>query len=333
MQAVRRINMSLRTFLGAVVAACLVMAPSACAVGLPVGGEGVSQTATRATGEGFEVRRFAFHLTQLNLGAIARSDTDLVVIEAGGLSAASVARLKRRPDGGRRLVLGYMNVGEAETYRSYWRASWNRNRPEWIGKPNRDWPDHFFVQYWTPEWQRILMGTRNSALDRILAAGFDGVFLDSVDKYQVWSGRLQRSKSDMSTLVKRIASYGRARNPRFLVVPNNAEDLLSNASYRAAIDAVVKESLFFGVPGPGRRNSPQLVNWSMRLLRRAQRDGKPILVIEYLSSAATQTAAAARIRDAGMLGTFGRRDLARLTRPVTASDNAIRWIRRVPGPR
>lgn len=332
MQAVNTIGKTLRSYLGAAIAACLVMAPSACAVGIS-GSPEVSQLATRGTGEGFEVRRFAFHLTQLNTAAIARSDTDLVVIEAGGLSAATIARLKRRPDGGRRLVLGYMNVGEAETYRSYWQSAWNRNRPEWVGRPNRDWPDHFFVQYWTPEWQRILMGTRNSALDRILAAGFDGVFLDSVDKYQVWSGRLQRSKSDMISLVRRIGSYGRARNPRFLVVPNNAEDLLGNAGYRASIDAVVKESLFFGVPGPGRRNSPQLVNWSVRQLRRAQREGKPILVIEYLSGASAQSEAAARIRDVGMLATFGRRDLARLTRPVTAGENAVRWIRRVPGPR
>ncbi len=332
MQAIRRISKYLRSLLGAAFTACLVMAPSACAVGIS-GSPEVSQIATRSTGEGFEVRRFAFSLTQLNIGAIARSDTDLVVVEAGGLSAATVARLKRRPDGGRRLVLGYMNVGEAETYRSYWRSAWNRNRPEWVGKPNRDWPDHFYVQYWTPEWQRILMGTRNSALDRILAAGFDGVFLDSVDKYQVWSGRLQRSKSDMINLVKRIGTYGRARNSRFLVVPNNAEDLLSNAGYRRSIDAVVKESLFFGVPGPGRRNSPQLVNWSLRQLRRAQRDGRPIFVIEYLGGGSSQAEAAARIRDAGMLATFGRRDLARLTRPATATDNAVRWIRRVPGPR
>ena len=329
MQAVRQRSNFFRTFLGAALAACLLMVPSACAVG-PLDGADVTRLSAKSSGKGFEVRRFALSLTQVNSAAIARSDTDLVIVESTELSAASVARLKRRPDGGRRVVLAYLNVGEAETYRDYWRSAWNRNPPDWVGKPNKNWPNHFFVKYWEPEWQGILMGSRSSKLDRILAKGFDGVFLDSVDKYYVWPGRLKRAQADMITLVKRVANYGRSKNPRFLVIPNNAEDLLGNASYRATIDAVVKESLFFGVPRLGQRNNPQMVRWSLGLLRRAQRDGKPILVIEYVSGQSKQSEAVARIGDQGMLATFGRRDLARLTRPVSARDNAINRIGRLP---
>jgi len=104
------------------------------------------------------------------------------------LSADEVARLQQKPQGGRRLVLAYMSVGEAADYRPYWQESWNdsSNRPKWIAKPNHDWPGSYRVRYWSDDWRHILYGSENSYLDTILASGFDGAFLDVMDAWQTF---------------------------------------------------------------------------------------------------------------------------------------------------
>ena len=38
--------------------------------------------------------------------------------------------------------------------------------------------------YWTKSWRDILFGSKDSYLDKILNAGFDGVYLDVVDAYE-----------------------------------------------------------------------------------------------------------------------------------------------------
>ena len=133
----------------------------------------------------------------------------------------------------------------------------------------------------------------------------------------------------MISLVESIARRGRSKNSRFLVVPNNAEDLLTDGGYVASIDAVVKESLLYGVPRLGSRNARETVNWSVTRLKRAQRANRPILVIEYIDNPTAQRDVASQIAELGMLVTFGRRDLARLTTPVIAAPNATSSLPRV----
>ncbi|MBA4173560.1 MAG: hypothetical protein C0511_13165 [Hyphomicrobium sp.] len=78
------------------------------------------------------VRSWGYQLQNLDktFDALAASDTDLLVVDfsmsqAAGrpmkpLDPAEVERLKTRPDGGRRIVLAYFSIGEAEEYRFYW---------------------------------------------------------------------------------------------------------------------------------------------------------------------------------------------------------------------
>ena len=78
--------------------------------------------------------------------------------------------------------------GEAADYRPYWQDAWNDSdsRPKWIAKANPDWPGSYRVRYWTDEWKHILFGSENSYLDLIMAAGFDGAFLDVMDAWQMF---------------------------------------------------------------------------------------------------------------------------------------------------
>ena len=47
--------------------------------------------------------------------------------------------------------------------------------PEWLDSVNPNWDGNFKVRYSDPDWQSILFGGEGAYLDRILAAGFDGV--------------------------------------------------------------------------------------------------------------------------------------------------------------
>ena len=121
------------------------------------------------------------------LEALRSTDHDLLIIDLfygpEALTCEEAASLKYKADGGRRLVYAYMSVGEAETYRYYWQPQWQDNLPDWLAEANEDWENNFKVKYWRPEWQKILYGSPESYLDKIMAAGFDGAFLDVVDAY------------------------------------------------------------------------------------------------------------------------------------------------------
>ena len=77
-----------------------------------------------------------------------------------------------------------MSIGEAEDYRYYWREDWVAEPPSWLADENPDWPGNYKVRYWDTDWQSIIYGTGDSYLGQILAAGFDGVYLDIIDAFE-----------------------------------------------------------------------------------------------------------------------------------------------------
>ena len=117
------------------------------------------------------VKYWGCQYQKVDFDKIAGSELDLIVVdpvqENGSgrpLSPAQVDRLRRRPDGTTRLVLGYLSVGEAESYRSYWDPAWNSKPPSWLGRENGNWPGSYAVRYWEPEWQAHMMDDPRSGL-------------------------------------------------------------------------------------------------------------------------------------------------------------------------
>jgi cysteinyl-tRNA synthetase len=100
------------------------------------------------------------------------------------LTPEDVKALKVKKNRGKRLVISYMSIGEAEEYRYYWQRSWNTFSPSWLDEENPDWPGNYKVRYWSSEWQAVIFGSRSSYLDRIMDAGFDGVYLDIIDAFE-----------------------------------------------------------------------------------------------------------------------------------------------------
>lgn len=95
-----------------------------------------------------------------------------------------IEQLKQKANGGKRLLIAYMSIGEAEDYRYYWQPDWTVGNPSIIEKENPKWKGNYVVRYWEPEWQNIIFGNEDSYLKKILNAHFDGVYLDIIDAYE-----------------------------------------------------------------------------------------------------------------------------------------------------
>jgi cysteinyl-tRNA synthetase len=263
--------------------------------------------------------RWAAQYVNVSVEAIAASDLDLVIVEpmidsALGifLPSVDVARMRSRPDGRRRIVLAYLSVGELDMARYYWQPELQADVPGWVGHRNPNWPGSCTVRFWDREWQSLLFGHEGSMLERIMDAGFDGVVLDRVDAYDDWRDELASAEAEMAMLVCRLAEAARATAPEFLVMPLNAERLLTRASYRDAIDGVVKESMLYGLRAPGVENAESDVSWSRTLIEPLQRDGKIVLCIEYLEDLASIVKARTRHVAWGQAPFFTHRLLDRL---------------------
>ncbi|MGC9312668.1 MAG: endo alpha-1,4 polygalactosaminidase, partial [Sediminispirochaetaceae bacterium] len=122
------------------------------------------------------------------LAAVEKTDYDLIIMdlffENEALSPGDLDRIRSKQNGGKRLLICYMSIGEAEDYRYYWKTSWKKSPPEWIEEENPDWEGNYKVRYWDAGWQSLIFGNPDAYLDRILAAGFDGVYLDIIDAFE-----------------------------------------------------------------------------------------------------------------------------------------------------
>ena len=119
---------------------------------------------------------------------LSNTNYDVFIIDlffdGAEFSTSDIASLKTKKNGGKRLVIAYMSIGEAEDYRYYWKTDWKVGSPSFIEAENPDWEGNYKVQYWNTEWQNIIYGASDSYLDRIIAAGFDGAYLDIIDAFE-----------------------------------------------------------------------------------------------------------------------------------------------------
>jgi len=97
-----------------------------------------------------------------------------------------IEQLKIKANGGKRLVISYMSIGEAEDYRYYWKDEWRKDEPDWLDRENPDWEGNYKVWYWEEGWQNIIFGNDESYLKKIIDAGFNGAYLDIIDAFEYY---------------------------------------------------------------------------------------------------------------------------------------------------
>ena len=279
--------------------------------------------------------------------------------EARAFSREAVARMRQRGNEPERIVLAYLSIGEAEAYRYYWQPVWTSivdqgpvpkglkgfqgapdgksigakgskvplaevtsAAPSWLAAENPDWRGNHLVRYWDPGWQNIIFGSPSAYLDKIIDVGFDGVYLDKIDSNDDWQATRPTAERDMVEFVKALAAYARARHPGFLIVPQNAEELLKHKDYLKTIDAIAKEDLLYGGAQrkDGEANPKAEFQLSKKYLDLAQKAGRKVLVVEYLSELTTIVRANKELTASGYVPFFARRALDEA--PVSVPDGA-----------
>ena len=280
-------------------------------------------------------KTWGYQLQNVDPSVIAASPYDAVVIDYSrdgsdwrSYSPGEIARMKAKPDGSRRIVLCYFSIGEAEDYRYYWRKRWSwmswggwrwfwqlfgdRFLPSWVGPHNREWKGNYGVRYWQDGWQDIIVAGEDSYLRKIVKAGFDGAYLDKIDEFADMAKENPRARADMIALVARLATRAREQVPGFLIVPQNGEELLRDAGYRAIVDGLGKEDFLFGDPKDKVRNAPGLIARSARDIQLLIADRRPVLAVEYLRDPAHIGTARAELTAQGFVPHFADRPLDNL---------------------
>ena len=280
------------------------------------------------------VKAWGYQLQSINARLIP-DEIDLLVVDYSrdgtadrALTPHDIETLRTKPGGAKRIVLCYLSIGEAENYRAYWRRRWSTAPPAWLGPENLAWKGNYAVNYWHPEWQRLVVDPTRAALstwdrlmlalvpqaqpylDHILEAGFDGVYLDRIDAYEKALETRASATADMIAFVETISAYAKKRRPGFLIVPQNGEALLTEPRYRRAIDGVGKEDLFYGETGDAIANIPTDVRQTIAQLNRAKADGRPVFVVEYLMDEDLKRKVHAEWRLLGYVGVFAGRGLS-----------------------
>jgi cysteinyl-tRNA synthetase len=142
-----------------------------------------------------DVKNFLYLLNPENfsskqefINAVNETNYDVIIMDLFfddiEFTSTEINQLKLKNNGGKRLLISYMSIGEAEDYRYYWDNSWSVGSPSWIQAENPDWEGNYKVKYWESEWQDIIYGNDESYLKIIIDANFDGVYLDIIDAFE-----------------------------------------------------------------------------------------------------------------------------------------------------
>jgi len=174
-----------------------------------------------------------------------------------------------------RVIIAYLSIGEAENYRSYWKDDWETGSPAFIDDENPDWKGNYKVKYWYEEWQQIIF----SRLNDIVSLGYDGIYLDVIDSFEYYKNKgFDFAEEKMVEFVINISKEAKNRNKNFLIVPQNAEGLLSNESYLSAIDGIGREDLWYI---DNNLQAETELETALLHLDKAIDSGKFVLVISY----------------------------------------------------
>jgi cysteinyl-tRNA synthetase, unknown class len=236
-------------------------------------------------------------------------------------------------------VLAYVDVGEAEELRTYWKSDWRaptnttKGSPDFmIAKDPDGWSGNYPVAYWDPRWKDLVINGADSMMKQVVDDGFDGVYLDWIEAFSARKVAAEATRVgvdpavEMIKFVREIAAYTRARAPNFIVIAQNAPDLGSgHPEYFQIIDGISMEPLHFDGSADTRwddaascdqaipQSGPNGRQWWYDLLDPFKNAGVRVLVVDYACTPANVQEAYSASASKGYLGYVTRRPLDRLT--------------------
>ena len=197
------------------------------------------------------------------------------------------------------LSLGYLNIGEAETYRWFYEDV----DPAWILGDNPNWAGHQYIDAREEGWQDLIV---NRVASSIVSKEFDGLFLDMADVAA--PGVHPETRDGMERLIHRL----RSAFPMHLLVMNRGVFLLD--SVETTLDGLVIEGVFahhdlqtgaYAETPPARREPLVDVLNGFQ-----ERTGGAALVIDYADTQSLREHAEAEAAGEGLPIYVGSVDLA-----------------------
>ncbi len=244
-----------------------------------------------------------------NIDALINSHYDMVVIDDVRTifdltdfdMAEAVSQIKNSSNsqGEDKVVIAYIDIGEAEDYRWYWEDDWEIGDPEFIVVEDPDgWSGNYPVKYWDEVWKDIIIYDESSYLNQLLEDGFDGIYLDWIEAFED-DDVIAKSEEDevdpaeeMIDFIEEIASYCREQDQDFLVIAQNALELGEYDEYLEIIDGVAQEQIWFDgladandTAAEGDRPMPATGEFSteyyLEKLETFEEAGLPIFTVDY----------------------------------------------------
>lgn len=270
-----------------------------------------------------------YQLQNASFNNLFKNDFKAAVVDMddANLTALQVAELT---GGQKKILFTYISIGEAEDYRSYWQdGGWNTSPPKFLLGENPDWEGNFLVKFWDKDWQKVML----ARVEEAVKLGYNGMYLDIVDAYQVASVRNAYPGSDaalrkeMIDFVIALSTHAKAIDPNFMVVPQNAVGLValdednprgaSNAAYLKAIDGMGVEDLWYD----GNR-SASWTKYDLEYIKLALDAGKFVLAASYPTDDAKQADFIDQAIKAGLIPFVADRNLTGVIDPINDTIDA-----------
>lgn len=175
------------------------------------------------------------------------------------------------------ILIGYVSLGEVADYRWYWN---DIAKKPWILEKNPNWNSRM-IDVRADEWRQLLT---EQIIPRILAKGFDGIFLDTIDDAEYLEQYHPKKKyPGMGAAMVRLIKLIRKKFPTIYIVANRGFAFLNEIA--SSIDGVVAESIFttidFEKSMTRRRNAYETAPIIKQLRKASKRTGLKVFTLDY----------------------------------------------------
>ena len=147
------------------------------------------------------------------------------------------------------IILGYLSTSEAEEYRTYYG---DIAAMDVFLQPSEAWDAHTVIDIRKQEWQDYFV---NTLVPRVLAKGFDGIMLDTIDTPLYLEAEHPEAFAGMREAAIRLIKAVRAAHPEAKLMLNRGFPILSDIA--EDVDYVLAESILVNYNSGDPRYFPQ----------------------------------------------------------------------------